>query len=173
MVASRNQETDMGNRNTNTALLTKIPLLKSGLAKHFAGKLLTLNNVAISVEEASAQLTTYADSITANATSHAAWQARVQQTDALAPAGDALVMAIENLARVTFGTASDSLADFGLKPRAAAKKSVAVQAEAIERGAATRVARHTVGPNEKAKIHGTAAAAPAPQAPDTGNKPKS
>jgi hypothetical protein len=144
----------MGRSTSNRSLLARIPLLRGGLAKHFAGKTLMLNNVEISVDAISAQLDGYAESITANETSRAAWQARVQHTRAVAPDGDALIAAVEALVRVTFGSASDRLGDFGLAPRPPYKRSVAVKAEAIERSAATRVARHTTGPKQKAKIHG-------------------
>jgi hypothetical protein len=51
--------------------------------------------------------------------------------------------------------ASSVLSDFGLKPRASTKKTLATKSEAAEKAKATRVARHTMGPKEKAKIKGT------------------
>ncbi|HEY4013396.1 MAG TPA: hypothetical protein VGM06_08665 [Polyangiaceae bacterium] len=50
--------------------------------------------------------------------------------------------------------ASDTLADFAMKPRASSKPSIATKAEAIDKGRATRAARHTMGPRQKAKIKG-------------------
>jgi hypothetical protein len=52
--------------------------------------------------------------------------------------------------------ASSVLSDFGLKPRTPATPTVATKAEAAEKRAATRVARHTMGPKQKAKIKGAA-----------------
>ncbi len=151
---------------SNRALLAKIPLLKAALAKHFAGKPLLLNNVELTVDQINAQLDAYAASIVANGTARAAWERRVQLTRALAPSGNKLVAAIEDLARVSFGNASDALADFGLRPLPPRTRTVAVKAEAIERSAATRVARFTLGPKQKAKIHGS-------PTPNGGDKPKS
>jgi hypothetical protein len=51
--------------------------------------------------------------------------------------------------------ASDVLSDFGLKPRPSPKTTVATKAEAAEKSKATREARHTMGPKQKAKIKGT------------------
>ena len=66
------------------------------------------------------------------------------------------------------GQNSTSFASLGFAPRAAKKPTPAVKVVAIAKGAATREARHTAGPREKAKIHGTVpepAPAPAPVTP--------
>jgi hypothetical protein len=57
--------------------------------------------------------------------------------------------------------ASSTLADFGLQPRKSTPKTVATKAEAIVKTKATRTARHTSGPKQKAQVKGTAPAAPA------------
>jgi hypothetical protein len=57
---------------------------------------------------------------------------------------------------------SGTLADFGLQPQKSRKKTVATKAVAIDKTKATRVARHTTGPKQKAKVKGaTPPAAPA------------
>lgn len=68
-----------------------------------------------------------------------------------------------------FGDAKDAsgtLADFGLKPRKSTQKTVATKVGAIDKTKATRTARHTAGPKQKAKVKGTTPAAPT--APGTG-----
>ncbi len=49
----------------------------------------------------------------------------------------------------------DTLAAFGLSASRVGRKSVAVKAEAVAKSNATRKARHTMGKNQKAAIHGT------------------
>jgi len=81
--------------------------------------------------------------------------------------------AVKATAAGTVGDASTAYASLGFAPRAARKPSVATKAVAIAKGAATRVARHTLGPSEKAKIHGTIpepAPAPAPVTPSVVTK---
>ncbi len=58
--------------------------------------------------------------------------------------------------------ASGALADFGYAPRKSSKKTLATKVEAVDKAKATREARHTVGPKQKAKIKGTVPAPPAP-----------
>jgi hypothetical protein len=66
------------------------------------------------------------------------------------------------------GQNSSGFASLGFKPRTTKKAKPAVKTAAIAKGAATRVARHTTGPKEKLKIHGTVpepAPAPSPVTP--------
>jgi hypothetical protein len=64
----------------------------------------------------------------------------------------------------------EKLADFGLSPRKATKKTLETKVAAVAKTVATRKARATKGPKAKAKIKGTAPAAtpttkPAPTTP--------
>jgi hypothetical protein len=63
------------------------------------------------------------------------------------------------------------LGEFAMTPAKKAGKTVAVKQEAIEKSLATRVARHTSGSKQKAKIHGELP--PAPETPEVTTKPKS
>ena len=65
-----------------------------------------------------------------------------------------------------FGATNGALADFGMKPRTTKQRTSAQKAETAQKAAATRTARHTVGPRQKAQIHG----APAPTTPDAPKK---
>jgi hypothetical protein len=54
-----------------------------------------------------------------------------------------------------YASSDHILADFGLAPRKARRELTAVEKlERVARAKATRDARHTVGPRQKAKIHG-------------------
>jgi hypothetical protein len=54
-----------------------------------------------------------------------------------------------------FGVDSTEAHEIGYAPKKVAEKSVETKATAIVRGKATREARHTLGPKQKAKIKGT------------------
>jgi len=71
-----------------------------------------------------------------------------------------------------YGNAVETLADFGLTPRKAPAPQTAVQkATAAAKRAATRAARHTLGPKQKAGIKGTVATPATPVAAPTPAKP--
>lgn len=71
------------------------------------------------------------------------------------------VSAFRTIVRGMFNSPS-TLADFGLEPRKSTKKTLGIKVTAAEKTAATRTARGTKGPKQKAKIKGTAPqAAPA------------
>ena len=60
--------------------------------------------------------------------------------------------------KVTFGNTPDVLADFGLKPnKARTPLTISQKAAASAKRAATRAARHTMGPKQKKDIKGTVA----------------
>ena len=64
-----------------------------------------------------------------------------------------------------FGADSKQALDFGFAPRTPRARKSADKAKAAEQAMATREARHTLGPVQKAKIKGTAVAPTAPAAP--------
>ena len=73
------------------------------------------------------------------------------------------------------GENSTGFASLGFEPHKIGKPSVATKVVAISKGLATRVARHTLGPRRKAKIHGVVApelfAPPTPAAPEPSGDP--
>jgi hypothetical protein len=92
-----------------------------------------------------------------------------------------LVSGARQALKIAFAGQVDTLADFGLKPPKPRTPLTAEQkAAAVSKGRATREARHTMGPKEKAKITGVTAAAAAataaaatPPAGGTGGASKS
>jgi hypothetical protein len=74
-----------------------------------------------------------------------------------------VVSGVRQTIQVMFAGSTDTLAEFGLKPRKPrALRTPEQKAESVIKGKATRAARHTAGPKQKAKIKGTAPqAAPA------------
>jgi hypothetical protein len=69
----------------------------------------------------------------------------------------ALMSAFVAYVRVTFGNSPDVLADFGLAPKAQAQVSPETQVIAAAKRKATRAARHTMGPKQKAGVKGVVA----------------
>jgi hypothetical protein len=102
-----------------------------------------------------------ADVNSAEARVRDAWAAYRGLSKELAPILKGFQHAMRNL----FGEGSEVLSDFGIAPRRA-KPSVETQAAAVKKREATRLARHTMGPKEKAKIKGAQAPerTPAPKA---------
>src|SRR5580693_9503349 len=72
------------------------------------------------------------------------------------PAATTLIQDLGDYVRAMYGNSNVVLGEFGMAPRKRAKATVATKQEAIAKSAATRVARHTAGPKQKAKIHGEA-----------------
>ncbi len=101
---------------------------------------------------------------------NAADAARNQWQDLLVPAKSARVMAararkaIKSYLVGLYGPdAVGMLADFGFTPpKSTANKTAKVKADAVVKAAATRVARHTMGKNQKKSVKGTVTAAPSP-----------
>jgi hypothetical protein len=95
--------------------------------------------------------------------SKAAWLADVQtERNALGKIGPVLRY-VKSFVIAQFGDTQDSsktLEDFGYKPRKVRAKKVDTKAQAVEQGRATRVARSTRGPRQKAKIKGTVVTKP-------------
>ena len=86
----------------------------------------------------------------------ATWQTAVKANRDERAKTNSLISGVRQTLQVMFAGSIDTLADFGLKPR---KARVAPTPEekvaAVAKGKATRVARNTMGPKQKAKITGT------------------
>ena len=101
--------------------------------------------------------------------SKAAWQADVQVMRNEVAGIAAVLRYIKAFVVTQFGDTQDSaqkLADFGYTPRKVPVKTVAEKALAVEKGKATRVARGTKGPKQKAQIKGSV-----DDKPSTGGEP--
>jgi hypothetical protein len=142
------------------SLLVQIPLLVSAIEKYFQGQTLTLNSVQISVADATKILQSYAAGLTATLAAHSKWGDVLSSTRRQAPAATTLIQDLGDYVRAMYGNSNVVLGEFGMAPRKRAKATVATKQEAIAKSAATRVARHTAGPKQKAKIHGEAPAPP-------------
>ena len=99
------------------------------------------------------------------ATAKAQYHAAVVAEEMLFKTCQAVWLALQSYARITYATDTAALADFGYVPVKHTAPTPAVKAAAAVKAKATRAARHTMGKNQKKLV---TAAAPA-AAPATSN----
>jgi hypothetical protein len=140
-----------------------IEALMAGLTKHFAGQTIPVNGGSFTTEALVAKLNNYLTQQASADAANAAWKTQLDAVDALATAEtDPLVLSLHSYVRGVLGASSQSLQDFGLKPRKKTVRSSAEKAVTAQKSAATKVARHTLSPKQKKAIHGEP---PAPSSP--------
>ena len=101
-------------------------------------------------------LQTLIDLRTAVDTAKAATQAKLADERAQAPLLQSRMAALVAYVKTAFSNSPDVLADFGLTPKKAkAPLTIAQQAAAAAKRAATREARHTMGTKQKKQVKGT------------------
>ncbi len=94
------------------------------------------------------------------ALAHAAYLAAVQAERETSGASEPLMSSARQVLGLMFEGQLETLSDFGLKPRRApAPPTPEEMAVRVARNKATRAARHTMGPVQKAKITGATAPA--------------
>ncbi|HEY8040789.1 MAG TPA: hypothetical protein VIF15_13380 [Polyangiaceae bacterium] len=149
--------------------------LVSGLQKRFPNGQFTLGNVAFTTASLVQLLQGLADAMTAQTTAQkAARDALTALRDRKATV-DPVIQDLRDLLIATFGSASQTLADFGLAPRKVrAPMTIEQKAAAKAKAEATRKARGTKGPKAKLAIKGTTtppAETPPPATPAVPAKP--
>jgi hypothetical protein len=159
-------------KNTDVALATQ---LVAGTKQHFSTvSSLAFGNGTYTPAQVEAFLQTLIDLRAAVDDAKSATKAKIVAEAAQAPPLRSQMAAFVAYVKATFGNSPDALADFGLKPRKARTPLTIDQlAAAAAKRAATRAARHTMGPKAKQKVKGTittivsqpTAPAPAPVAP--------
>jgi hypothetical protein len=159
-------------KDTDVALATQ---LVAGTKKHFStASSLTFGNSTLTPVQVDAFLQTLIDLRAAVDDAKAATKAKIIAEAAQAPSLRSQMAAYVAYVKATFGNSPDALADFGLKPRKVrAPLTIDQLADAAAKRAATRAARHTMGPKKKQSVKGTittivtppSASAPAPVAP--------
>ncbi len=165
----------MGNRINSSKVTVRSTLLKliSGFDEHFAGQTLVLNGVSGKPADFATRWQAYIAAEDAADVAKAAWLGKVDAAKQLAATVAPEVIAAHSFVRSVFGTASPALADFGMTARRVTdNRTVAEKTQAVEKALATRQVRHTMGPKQKAAIHGSVPAAPAaPALPSTAATP--
>ena len=159
-------------KNMDVVLATQ---LVAGTKKHFSTvSSLAFGNGSFTPAQIEAFLQTLIDLRTAVEQAQSVAKAKIVAEAAQAPALRSQMAAYVAYVKATFGASPDVLADFGLKPKKArAPLTIAQLTAAAAKRAATRAARHTMGPKKKLSVKGTittivtppTAPTPAPVAP--------
>jgi hypothetical protein len=147
-------------------LIAELQKVIAGLKLHNAGQTLQLGGTAVKVDDLIAVFEAFIVQIAGVDAAHAAWLAKADaakatETTQITPP----LQGLKAWLTATLGSRSPTLVDYGLTPKKPIKRTVAAKAQTAEKSAATRVARHTLGPRQKAGIHGSVP--PAPQSPST------
>ena len=151
----------MSSPKTNKATrVAKDQKLIDGVQKHYAGQSLVLSGKSFTAPEAVQLLQERIDAAKTVETVHAAL------TNAVAAETSKYVAALRQLVLATFGTNAEALVDFGIVPR---KQPTPLKTDEmglrVARAKATRTARHTASPKQKAKIKGVVPTPPNPIQP--------
>jgi hypothetical protein len=121
---------------------------------HCAKAVLHVHGRPLRAAELSKRLREHAQLIAQAAATHARWLREVAQERALAQELKAEIAVAAHYVTHTFGAASEAYIDFGLAEQRTNAPTVETKALAVEKRAATRAARHTMGPKQRLEIHG-------------------
>jgi hypothetical protein len=157
--------------------------LIDGLTKNGAAiPAIVISGTSVTTKDIIATLQARIASANAVLSTRATWQATVQADRQEHDKTKTFVSGLKQALLVAFAGKIDTLADFGLTPRKVTALTPDQKVARAKLNLATREARHTMGPKQKAEIHGTVPApvpvtpaptpAPAPQPPaPTGTSP--
>jgi hypothetical protein len=161
----------MSTSNSKKNVIVKMQRLSAGLRQYLSGQLLNLAGKSIKAEDMAKQLDGYVAQLASNDATKNAWTAQLEVTRVLEDTLDPQITALEKYLQSLYGPSSSTLGNYGLTPQKARTRTVKEKGEAIDKGAATRVARHTLGPRQKAAIHGVVEPETSP--PTTSSNPPS
>jgi hypothetical protein len=147
--------------NTKTTRVAKDQKLIDGVQKRFAGTSLVLAGKTFTAPEVVQFLQERIDVAGPVETAHATWKNAVAAEKAKVAETQKYVLALTQLVHAMFGTNADALTEFGLTPHTRASLTTEATALRIDRMKATRKARGTAGPKQKAKIKGVVPTPPA------------
>jgi len=132
-----------------------------GIQDNFTGsKTILLDATPTKPTDAVATLQAAIDAIGKAASAELAFHAAVASQHEAIAAAEALLVNLEATVKVTLGSTPAILGGFGFTVTVKKAPTPAVKAAAVEKRAATRAARGTKGPRQKAAIKGTVPATP-------------
>jgi hypothetical protein len=133
-----------------------------GVQKHYPPtSTLVLNGVPLTPADVTKALQASVDAADATAAATASFHKAAALEQAANTTGDATYRSLKQYVMNQFKASPDVLADFGFTLPSRRVPSADTVAGAVEKRAATREARHTMGKRQKAGIKGTVATAPA------------
>jgi hypothetical protein len=153
------ENTIMATNNNKKSSLDQEKRLIAGVRQHLMNQSFIVGDKSCTAQEVIAVFQGRVDSSEATLSAKATFQATVKADRERRTQTGPFVRAFRNIVQGMFFDPG-TLSDFGLSPRKSTKKTVDTKATAIAKNKATRQARGTKGTKQKAKIHGTAAAAP-------------
>ena len=158
---------------SKAATLARVQALIAGTQKHFPSGSFTLGNVAFTTASLVQLLQSLADAIAAANTAQAGARSAVAAMRAAHATVDPVLAEFTKWLRASFGTATSTLADFGLEPpKARTPLTAEAKTAAVAKRAATRAARGTTSKKQKLAVKGnvtgiivTPVTSPAPASP--------
>src|ERR1700677_149681 len=142
------------NKATRANLIRQV---KAGLAKYYGSTTLVLAGTSYKPAALQAFLQADVDANDASTAARANWLNTVKVSQSADSETDAVLRAVKAQVLAQHGDAPDAdtvLVDFGYAPRKVPTKTVEQKTAAVAQTKATREARGTMGPKEKAKIKG-------------------
>jgi hypothetical protein len=140
---------------TKSGVVARAQSLSAGVEKHLANVgTLTFLGRSYTPGQLTTELARVVSLRTDVDAAKAAAKAKLVVEEADMPALRALMGALGSYVKATYGNQPDVLADFGIFPKARAVPTAAATTAAVAKRAATRAARHTLGPVAKKGIKG-------------------
>lgn len=157
----------MGTNKNKTTRQNANRKIVGAIKKHLSGSV-TLKGVKYAPAKLAKMFQDGIDIADATDMASKAWHVAVATEKGNAQELSGVQSLLQSHVRALFGDASTEYSDFGFVPRTAKAVTAAAKADAVEKRAATRVARHTMGKRQKAGVTGaTASVTTAPTAPAT------
>jgi hypothetical protein len=137
-------------------------LAVAGIDKHFASEpTIPVDGTSMTPADMKKALQSSIAAADSTQAARAAWTGASSKETALHDSTIALLSSLRSFVVLKFGSQNQAtLADFGFTPRTRKAPTAETKAAAAEKSLATRAARHTMGPRQKAKVKGAAAATP-------------
>jgi hypothetical protein len=153
--------------------LARVQALIAGVQKHFPTGTFTLGNVAYTTASLVQLLQSLANAIAATNAAQTGAKEAVAAMRVAEKRVNPVILDFTHFLRTSFGTASSTLADFGLEPKKApAPLTVEAKTAAVAKREATRAARGTTSKKQKLAVKGnvtgvvvTPVTSPAPASP--------
>jgi hypothetical protein len=146
-------------KRTKVTVVSQLQALIAGTQKHTPNGSLTFGGATYTVKALVALLTKLIDAIAATEPAKASYRVALNAQDAAKTEVDPIALAYSQYLRALLGNAPETLGDYGLAPKKVPAPLSAVQLAArAAKAEATRIARGTKGPKQKAGIKGTVTA---------------
>jgi hypothetical protein len=145
----------ISNNDTKGQVVDSAKQLIAGTTKHFAaGTTVTFAKGSYTPDQIAQKLQALVDLRSNVNAAQATAKAQVALEAAQAPALKLFAKQLRAFVKATFVTAPDVLADFGISLKQRSPITVEEKTAAVAKRAATRAARHTMGPRQKLGVKG-------------------